>query len=68
MYKYILGLELPVTVVLSKIDKISKSELAKSLVQAKDNFFGQEIIPVSSTKKQWITELTKSIKSCLLAK
>ena len=68
MYKYILELELPVIIVLSKTDKLSKSELWKSLMHARDKFFWQEIIPVSSTKKDWIAELTKSIKACLLAK
>ena len=68
MYKYILDLGLPVTIVLSKIDKISKNEVAKSLVHTKNQFFGQEIIPVSSLKKTWIKELDKSIKACLLEK
>ena len=68
MYKYILDLGLPVTIVLSKTDKISKSEVKKSLMHAKNQFFGQEIIPVSSTKKIWIKELSKSIKACLLEK
>jgi len=66
MYKYILDLWLPVTIVLSKIDKLSKSEVAKSLAHAKNQFFGQEIIPVSSLKKVWIRELDKSIKAALL--
>jgi GTP-binding protein EngB required for normal cell division len=39
MYKYILELELPVTIVLSKIDKLSKNELAKSLAHTKKEFF-----------------------------
>lgn len=68
MYKYLLELELPVAIVLSKIDKISKSELSKSIRHAKENFFGQEIFAVSSTKKIWISELSKNIKACLLAK
>jgi len=66
MYKYILDLWLPVTIVLSKIDKLSKSEVGKSLAHAKNQFFGQEIIPVSSLKKVWIRELEKSIKAALL--
>ncbi len=66
MYKYILDLWLPVTIVLSKIDKLSKSEVSKSLAHAKNQFFGQEIIPVSSLKKIWIKELDKSIKAALL--
>ncbi len=68
MYKYILDLGLPVTIVLSKTDKISKSEVWKSLMHAKNQFFWQEIIPVSSMKKTWIKELEKSIKACLLEK
>jgi GTP-binding protein len=68
MYKYILELWLPVTIVLSKTDKLSKSEVAKSLAYAKNQFFGQEIIPVSSLKKIWIRELEKSIKASLLEK
>jgi GTP-binding protein len=68
MYKYILELGLPVTIVLSKIDKLSKSEVSKSLMHAKNQFFGQEIIAVSSLKKVGINELTKSIKACLLEK
>lgn len=68
MYKYILELWLPVTIVLSKIDKLSKNEVAKSLVYTKNQFFWQEIIPVSSIKKDWIRELEKSIKACLLEK
>jgi GTP-binding protein EngB required for normal cell division len=39
MYKYILELDLPVTIVLSKIDKVSTNELQKSLSQAKNEFF-----------------------------
>ena len=66
MYKYILDLGLPVTIVLSKTDKLSKSEVAKSLAHAKNQFFGQEIIAVSSLKKIGIKELTKSIKAALL--
>lgn len=68
MYKYILELGLPVTIVLSKTDKLSKNEVAKSLAHTKNQFFWQEIIPVSSLKKTWIRELEKSIKSCLLEK
>lgn len=66
MYKYILELELPVTIVLSKIDKLSKSEVNKSIMHTKNQFFWQEILAVSSTKKTWIRDLEKSIKSCLL--
>lgn len=67
MYKFILWLELPVTIVLSKVDKLSKSELAKSMSHTKKEFFWQEIIACSSTKKIGIKELDKSIRACLIS-
>ena len=66
MYKYLLGLEMPLTIVLSKADKLSKNEVAKSLKHANEVFFGQEVIPVSSLKKVWLRDIEKSITSCLL--
>ncbi len=65
MYKYILELELPVLIVLSKIDKLSVNEYKKSLNFAKQTFFWQDIIGVSSTKNIWIKDLSKELKSCL---
>jgi len=65
MYKYILWLELPVTIVLSKIDKLSNNEISKSVNHAKENFFWQEIFTVSSSKKIWINELSKHISKSL---
>lgn len=63
MYRYVLDLELPVLIVLSKSDKLSKTELFKSLTHAKEQFFGQEIIPVSSKSKLGIFELEKILKN-----
>lgn len=68
MYKYILDLGLPVTIVLSKVDKIWKSEAGKSKIHAAEQFFWQEIIAVSNTKKIGLKELSKSIKKSLLDK
>jgi GTPase Era involved in 16S rRNA processing len=51
---------------LSKIDKLGNSELEKSLEYARKIFFWQEIIGVSSTKKNWIKELVTSIKKVLV--
>ncbi len=65
MYKYILELELPVTIVLSKVDKLWNNEIAKSIAHTKKEFFWQEIIAVSSIKKTGIRDLEKSIKECL---
>ena len=67
MYKYILDLGLPVTIVLSKIDKISKNDLIKKIAQAKEAFFWQEILAVSSLKKIWMRELEKSITQCFIS-
>ena len=65
MYKYLLELEIPVCIVLSKVDKLSKNELNKSVMHAKDQFFGQNIFPVSSTKNTGLRELEKHIKESL---
>lgn len=67
MYKYLLELELPVKIVLSKTDKISKGALGKVTQQLKNDFFGQEILPVSSLKKTGVHELSKSLKQALLS-
>lgn len=67
MYKYLLTLELPLTIVLSKTDKIKANELARAIAEARKVFFGQEIIPVSSLKKVGVKELAKSIKAALLS-
>lgn len=68
MYKYLLELGLPITIVLSKVDKLGKSEISKSSMHAANEFFGQEIIPVSSMKKIGIDTLKKSLTQALLAK
>lgn len=65
MYKYILGLELNITIVLSKIDKLSNNEVSKSISHAKEAFFWQEVIAVSSSKKIGINELSKIISKSL---
>jgi len=51
MYKYLLEFDLPVLIVLSKIDKLSNNEVSKSLASTSKVFFGQKIIPVSSSTK-----------------
>lgn len=68
MYKYLLDMGVPIVIVLSKTDKISKWELGNMIQKTKNHFFWQEIIPVSSLKKTWIKELTKILKADLLEK
>ena len=67
MFKYIQTLELPILIVLSKIDKLNKSDTSKSLAHAQDIFFGQQIIPASVKKnqglRQIIVNLWESLKS-----
>jgi GTP-binding protein EngB required for normal cell division len=39
MYKFLLEFELPVMIVLSKIDKLRQSEIQKTINKAKNDFF-----------------------------
>lgn len=57
---------LPVTIVLSKVDRLSKGEVAKSLAATQKQFFGQQVVAVSSTKNQGIDELGKIFREALL--
>lgn len=65
MYKYLLELEIPVLVILSKIDKLSKNEILKARKETSEVFFWQKIIEVSNTKKMWFQDLEKEIKNSL---
>ena len=66
MYKYLLDLWLPICVVLSKIDKLKKTEISKALIDAKNDFFWQDIFCVSSKNNMWIKELEKELKKSLV--
>lgn len=59
MYHYISELELPVTVVLSKIDRLSKNDVNKSKAHTEKTFFWARVLPVSSAKLTGIDELRK---------
>ncbi len=59
MFEYVQSLELPILIVLSKVDRLSKAETAKSLAATQKAFFGQQVVAVSSTKNTWIDELHK---------
>ena len=65
MYNYITDLELPVTVVMSKIDKLSNNDKNKTIVHTQKTFFWARVMGVSSTKNQWIDELRKVIGESL---
>jgi len=68
MYKFFLELGIEVVVVLSKIDKLSRSELDKSIAATKQHFFWQDILAVSSLKWTNINELKKYLRAILLSK
>ena len=59
MYNYISELELPVTVLLSKTDRLGKNDINKSKAHTEKTFFWSRVIPISSTKLQGIDELRK---------
>jgi len=44
MFKFIQEMDLPILIVLSKIDRLNNTETTKSLAHAQSLFFGQEII------------------------
>ena len=68
MYQFISELHLPVTVVLSKIDRLGNNDINKSKFHTEKTFFGARVLPVSSTKLQWIDELRKIIWEALKQK
>lgn len=59
MYHYIWELELPVSVILSKIDRLGKNDVNKSKAHTEKTFFGARVMPVSVTKYQGIDEIRK---------
>ncbi|MCD5375467.1 ribosome biogenesis GTP-binding protein YihA/YsxC [Candidatus Gracilibacteria bacterium] len=60
MYNYITNdLKLPITVVMSKIDKLSRSDSDKSKNHTEKTFFGARVMGISSTKKDGIDALRK---------
>jgi len=61
MYKYLLELQVPMFIALSKIDKLSKNEIAKSVFYTEKVLFGQKIFPVSSKKWTWISDLWREL-------
>ncbi len=65
MYQYIQTLWLPVTLVLSKIDKLKKSEIQKSLRHAEELFFWARVIPLSAHKNRGVDDLQKILSETL---
>jgi GTP-binding protein len=60
MYKYITeDIKLPITVVMSKVDKLGKAEVSKTKAYTQNVFFGARVMTISSVKKDGIDELRK---------
>lgn len=67
MYSYITNdLKMPITVVLSKIDRLSKNDINKSKFHTQETFFGSRVIPISSSKLDGIDEMRKIIWEVLV--
>lgn len=56
MYRYLLNLDFDITIVITKIDKVSNNIIKKSETMCEKSFFGQTINKVSSKNLIWIKE------------
>jgi len=65
MFGYIQKLQLPILIVLSKVDRMSKSDVNKSLAHCSDVFFGQQIIPASVKSSVWVREVLVTLWEAL---
>lgn len=68
MFAYVQTFKLPVVIVLSKTDRLSKSEVAKAKSHIENELFWQKVIPVSSHKREWVDELFKELANSLEGK
>ncbi len=69
MYKYITeDIHLPVTVVMSKVDKLWRWEVSKTKAHTQSVFFWARVLTISSVSKDWIDELRKILWEALTQK
>ena len=61
MYEYLLELWIPMFIVLSKIDKLNKSDIQKSKNHTESLLVWQPVFPVSSKKWDWIKDLWREL-------
>lgn len=61
MFMFLQELEIPLLIVLNKIDKLNATELAKSKKAVKEIFVGQEIITYSALKQTTRKELLREV-------
>ena len=62
---YLKEIDIPVILVLNKIDKLTYKEILPKIDELKDIFPFKEIVPISASKGKNITELVKTIKNYL---
>ena len=65
MYNYITELELPITVVMSKVDKLSNNDKNKTIAHTQKTFFWARVMGISSTKMDGVDELRKVLGEVL---
>ena len=65
MYTYIQSLHLPITFVLSKIDRLKKSDISKVKMHTEQMFFWSRIVTTSVHNNIWIVDLQKIISNSL---
>lgn len=58
-------IDIPVFLVLNKIDKMSNEQIMKQIVKAKDLYPFKEVIPISAINHKNVTELLNTIKEYL---
>lgn len=61
MYNFLKNESIPVMIALTKVDKLSNNEKAKSEKFAEQSFFWEKIVSISSTKNMWIENLKKNM-------
>lgn len=66
MYDYIQSLGLPLTLMLSKIDRLGKNDIAKTKAHSEEMFFWARVIPVSSHKDIGVKDLQKVLSEAFL--
>lgn len=59
------GVEVPIFLIINKIDRMRKEQLFKEIEKIKDCYSFQEIIPISAKNRENIEELKKAIKKYL---
>ena len=68
MFLYAQKLGLPISIVLSKTDRLSKSEVLKAKFHTEKELFGQQVFAVSSHKRVWVSELFNNLTDALEGK